>query len=45
MNSLFRRRFTSVALILGFFLAWELFCLAFGVKDIVRVEVGFATAQ
>ena len=35
MNSLFRRRFASVALILGFFLAWELLCLAFGVKDIV----------
>jgi len=30
-----RRRFASVALILGFFLAWELLCLAFGVKDII----------
>jgi NitT/TauT family transport system permease protein len=35
VNSLFRRRFASVALILGFFLAWELLCLAFGVKAIV----------
>ena len=35
MNPQLRRRFASVALILGFFLAWELLCLAFGVKDII----------
>ena len=45
MNSLFRRRFASVALILGFFLAWELLCLAFGVKDIVQVEVAFSVTR
>ena len=35
VNPQLRRRFASVALILGFFLAWELLCLAFGVKDII----------
>ena len=35
MTPQLRRRFASVALILGFFLAWELLCLAFGVKDII----------
>ena len=35
VNAQLRRRIASVALIIGFFLAWELLCLAFGVKDIV----------
>jgi NitT/TauT family transport system permease protein len=35
MNAQLRRRFASAALIVGFFLAWELLCLAFGVKDII----------
>jgi len=30
-----RRRIASIALIIGFFVAWELLCVAFGVKDIV----------
>ncbi|MET0537227.1 MAG: ABC transporter permease subunit, partial [Xanthobacteraceae bacterium] len=30
-----RRRMASAALIIGFFVAWELFCLMFGVKEIV----------
>ena len=35
MNPQLRRRFASAALIVGFFLAWELLCVAFGIKDIV----------
>ena len=35
MNPQLRRRFASVALIVGFFVAWELLCVAFGIKDIV----------
>ena len=35
MNSQTRRRIASAALIIGFFVFWELACLAFGVKDIV----------
>jgi NitT/TauT family transport system permease protein len=35
MNAQLRRRFYSIALIIGFFVAWELICVGFGVKDIV----------
>lgn len=35
MNPQMRRRMASAALIIGFFVAWELFCLMFGVKEIV----------
>jgi NitT/TauT family transport system permease protein len=35
MTSQLRRRFASAALIIGFFVFWELACVAFGVKDIV----------
>ena len=35
MNELVRRRILSVACILGFFVAWELLCLAFHVSEIV----------
>ncbi len=35
MTSQFNRRFASAALIIGFFVFWELACLAFGIKDIV----------
>ena len=35
MNPQLRRRFASAALIVGFFVAWELLCLLFGVKEIV----------
>jgi len=35
MNSQFQRRAASAALIIGFFVFWELCCLAFGIKDIV----------
>ena len=35
VNAQLRRRFASAALIIGFFLAWELACVAFGIKDIV----------
>jgi NitT/TauT family transport system permease protein len=35
VNPQMRRRMASVALIIGFFVAWELFCLMFGVKEIV----------
>ena len=35
MNSEMRRRFASTALIIGFFVMWELCCIAFGIKDIV----------
>ena len=30
-----RRRIASVSVIIGFFVAWEFLCLAFGVRDIV----------
>ena len=35
MNPQSRRRMASAVLIIGFFVAWELLCLMFGVKDIV----------
>lgn len=35
MNQQLRRRLASAALIIGFFVAWELACLMFGIKDIV----------
>ena len=35
MNPQLRRRIASAALIIGFFVVWEVLCLAFGVKDIV----------
>ena len=35
MNAQLRRRFASAALIIGFFVVWELACIAFGIKDIV----------
>ena len=35
MNPLLRRRIASAALIIGFFVAWQLLCVAFGIKDIV----------
>ncbi len=35
MNPQLRRRLASAALIIGFFVAWELLCLMFGIKDIV----------
>jgi NitT/TauT family transport system permease protein len=35
VNPQLRRRMASAALIIGFFVAWELLCLMFGVKDIV----------
>jgi NitT/TauT family transport system permease protein len=35
MNPQIRRRIASAALIIGFFVAWELLCLMFGVKDLV----------
>jgi NitT/TauT family transport system permease protein len=35
MNPQLRRRLASAALIVGFFVAWQLICLAFGIKDIV----------
>jgi NitT/TauT family transport system permease protein len=35
MNPQLRRRIGSTALIIGFFVAWELLCLGFGVRDIV----------
>ena len=35
MNSQLQRRIASAALIVGFFVFWELCCLAFGIKDIV----------
>ena len=35
MNAQLRRRFASAALIIGFFVFWEVACLAFGIKDIV----------
>jgi NitT/TauT family transport system permease protein len=35
MNPRLRRRIASAALIIGFFVAWEVLCLMFGIKDIV----------
>ena len=35
MNPQLRRRLGSAALIIGFFVMWEVCCLAFGIKDIV----------
>ena len=35
MNQQLRRRFASAALIIGFFVVWELSCIAFGIRDIV----------
>ena len=35
MNTQLRRRIASAALIIGFFVAWELLCVMFGIKDIV----------
>ncbi len=35
MNTQLRRRIASAALIIGFFVLWEVACLAFGIKDIV----------
>jgi len=35
MNPQLRRRIASAALIVGFFVAWELLCIMFGIKDIV----------
>ena len=35
MNAQLRRRIASIALIVGVFVAWELICIAFGIKEIV----------
>jgi NitT/TauT family transport system permease protein len=35
MNPQLRRRVASAALIIGFFVLWELLCIMFGIKDIV----------
>jgi NitT/TauT family transport system permease protein len=35
MSSQLRRRIASAALIIGFFVVWELACVMFGIKDIV----------
>ena len=35
MNEQLRRHIASAALIIGFFVAWEVLCVAFGVKEIV----------
>ena len=35
MNPQMRRRMASTALIIGFFVAWEVLCLMFGIKEIV----------
>jgi NitT/TauT family transport system permease protein len=35
VNAQLRRRLASAALIIGFFLVWELACVAFGIKEIV----------
>ncbi|MEW6454730.1 MAG: ABC transporter permease [Pseudomonadota bacterium] len=35
MNSQLKRRIASAALILGFFVLWEIICVGFGIKDIV----------
>jgi NitT/TauT family transport system permease protein len=35
MNAQLKRRIGSAALIIGFFVMWEVICVAFGIKDIV----------
>jgi NitT/TauT family transport system permease protein len=35
LNEQLRRHLASAALIIGFFVAWEVLCIAFGIKDIV----------
>ncbi len=35
MNAQLRRRIASAALIIGFFVLWEVLCIGFGIKDIV----------
>ena len=35
MNAQLRRRFASAALIIGFFVVWELACIGFGIKEII----------
>ncbi len=35
MNEQLRRHIASAALIIGFFVAWEVLCIAFGIKEIV----------
>ena len=35
MNTQLRRRIASAALIVGFFVLWEVICIGFGIKDIV----------
>ncbi len=35
MNQQLRRHIASAAVIIGFFVAWELLCIMFGIKDIV----------
>ena len=35
MNAQLQRRIASAALIIGFFVMWEVICLAFGIRDIV----------
>jgi NitT/TauT family transport system permease protein len=35
MNSQLNRRIASAALIIGFFVLWEMICVGFGIKDIV----------
>jgi len=35
MSPHLRRRIASIALIIGFFVAWEVLCIAFGVRDLV----------
>ena len=35
MNAQLRRRIASAALIIGFFVFWELACIAFGIRDII----------
>ena len=35
MNGQLRRHIASAALIIGFFVAWEVLCIAFGIKEIV----------
>ena len=35
MDAQLRRRIASTALIVGFFVAWEVLCRAFGISDIV----------
>jgi NitT/TauT family transport system permease protein len=35
VNAQLRRRFASAALIIGFFVFWELACIGFGIRDII----------